>query len=142
MLLNTPLEVAMQLRDRGYRLTHAGADDTVQVWRARSGSVGLEIAVPGSHLSAPLQIRVGLASSVGWFFDGGYPPGPIPNGQIRVLIEPLPAGPVELQVFSDADGDGEPSETEWTWEPASLQIVPEEMQLVQTVVRHDSPSNP
>jgi len=141
MLLNAPLEVAMQLRHRGYHLVHAGADDTVQVWRSRGGSVGLEIAVPSNHLEAPLQVRVGLTSSVGWFFHGGYPPGPVPEGLIRVLIEPLPSGPVRLQVFSDGDQDGEPSEVEWAWEPSSLEIVPEEMQLVHTVVGQDSPSN-
>ena len=112
MILHPPPDLSARLRDRGYRLLLQR--DGVELWQARASGIDLTLSLPPDGLRAPLVVRAGLDGSAGWVLSTAIPPGAGRN-DVNLRIEPLPAGPVDLEIFVDLDADRQPSEGEPHW---------------------------
>lgn len=119
VLLHAPPIAEFRLRQRGYRL--AFQHDGVAQWQARPGSLRLSLALPEAA-RGPLVVRAGLRDSVGWIRGASLPPGLAAGALPPLPLGPLPAGPVDIEVFVDEDGDGAPSAGEYQWCPRPVRI--------------------
>jgi hypothetical protein len=113
--LHTPVLLEARLRERGYRLLFD--EDEVQLWLARPSALQVELALPREPLPGTLVVRVGYIGATGWVDGVAMPPGTVPPEELDVTFEPLLVGPVDLEVFLDSNGDGEPTDGEWVWRP-------------------------
>jgi hypothetical protein len=65
-----------------------------------------------------------MGPDLGWI-AGTRLPGGVDLSQIQdAVIRDLPAGRLDLEIFLDADDDGEPDPNGWTWRPDRLELRP------------------
>ena len=116
LLLHPPPIMSVRLRQRGYILVDrvSEGDETIlELWQARPAAIDLRVEIPDASLPAPLVVRAGVVGSVGWALTTSARPGALSRPFVRATISPLPAGPIDMEVFLDLNRDGEPNEGEW-----------------------------
>jgi len=138
LLLHPPPIVSVRLRQRGYLLIDGitvGDATILELWQARPATIDLRVDIPGASLPAPLVVRAGVSGSVGWALTTSARPGALNRPFVRTSISPLPAGPIDLEVFLDLNQNAEPDEGEWSWHPDDLVLVPDEVTSITTVIQ-------
>lgn len=100
VLAGAPSTFVARLEARGFVRRSAG------ILEPRPGTLRIGVARPPGEIGQQLFVRAGYPESVGAFRGGRIDMAGPDRGPVFFDLAPLPAGPIMLQIFVDADDDG------------------------------------
>lgn len=133
LLLFHPNEVlSSRLRGRGFRL--AFENELMQFWVAQPGGFRFLFELPAEPIPGEFSLRAGYPGQLGWVLGHQLPPNVLPSGPLEATLGPLMAGPVDVEVFIDTNGNDQPDAGEWLWRPASPSLLPGQVTTIERTI--------
>jgi hypothetical protein len=113
LLFHASDAIETRLRARGFerRFEQSG----VALWVASPSALHLRLSGSQEPLASTLVVRVGWSGSTDWILGAELPAESDVSGGAVIPFQPLPAGPIDVEVFIDSNQNGEPDDEEWHW---------------------------